>query len=263
MATKGHALFANLLSLVTQVAAPRPSLLPEPRQIHAVLAGVGVTYQLHRGRRKSVSMLIERSGLVVRAPLRLAQREIDAILAGRGPWIVQKLGEWQTRTSLVAADYHDGGSILFRGKRLRLRVVPSLFEAFEVTENEILMASPTVLSVEKQKAVVDRWLRDVAQAQFAPQVVALAEQLRVSVQQVKLTDTKTMWGSCTSDGVVRLTFRLIQLPPNLARYVIAHEVAHLHEMNHSAKFWAWVRVLDPHFKSHRRSLIQYTPLLEE
>jgi predicted metal-dependent hydrolase len=72
-----------------------------------------------------------------------------------------------------------------------------------------------------------------------------------------------MWGSCTSTGVVRLTFRLIQLPPKLAHYVMAHEVSHLREMNHSPKFWAWVRVLDPHFKSNRRTLGAYTPLLEE
>jgi predicted metal-dependent hydrolase len=247
------------------LVAPIPVAAPkdEPRLMRIVLAGVAVDYHLHRARRKTVSMAIAREGLIVRAPMRLAQREIDAVLTERGLWIVQTMREWRERTSLVAAAYHDGGSILFRGKRMKLRVVPALFESFEVGESEILIASPTVLPPAAQKAAIETWMRAVAQEEFAPQIAAMAQALEVDVKTIKLTDTKTMWGSCTSSGVVRLTFRLIQLPPKLAHYVMAHEVAHLREMNHSPKFWAWVRVLDPHYKSNRRTLGAYTPLLEE
>ncbi len=245
--------------------APIPKSPPNeaPRLMRITLAGVPTEYFLHRARRKSVSMAIAREGLVVRAPMRLAQREIDAVLQGRGQWIVDTLKAWRERTLLVAATYHDGGSILFRGKRLKLRVIPALFESFEATESEILIASPSPLAPAAQKAAIEEWMRSVAQSEFAPQIAAMAQALEVNVKTIKLTDTKTMWGSCTSAGVVRLTFRLIQLPPKLAHYVMAHEVSHLREMNHSPKFWAWVRVLDPHYKANRRTLSAYTPLLEE
>jgi predicted metal-dependent hydrolase len=236
---------------------------PFAKTLTIVLAGNSVRYELHRAKRRSVSMAIVRSGLVVRAPMRIAQREIESILQGRAEWIVQKLQEWHSRTTHVAARYGNGGSVLYRGKRLGLRVVPSLFDAFEATETELLIASTKPLTREAQQHCVECWMRARAQEQFAPQVLAMAQHIGVDVKVVKLTDTRTMWGSCTSDGVIRLTFRLIQLPSALADYVIAHEVAHRRELNHSPRFWEWVRMLDPHFKSHRRTLTKYTPLLEE
>lgn len=234
-----------------------------PRRMQISLAGKLIAYELTRARRKTVSMVIARDGLLVRAPLKIAQRDIDTILQERAAWIVQRLGEWQARAALIRADYRDGGSVLYRGQRVPLRVVQSLFESLEVSDDRIVIATPTPLTAAQQQQLVERWMRETAQAQFAPLVVAMAQHIGVAVKRVKLTDTKTMWGSCTSDGVVRLTFRLIQLPPSLAQYVIAHEISHRREMNHSPQFWEWVRVLDPHFKSHRRTLAAYTPLLEE
>jgi predicted metal-dependent hydrolase len=236
---------------------------PPPRQMQFVYGNASVPYELTRASRKTVSMVVSREGLVVRAPLRLAQREIDAVLAERGAWIVARVQEWQQRTALLAADYADEGSVLVRGKRMRFRCQASLFESLEVTEDTLTLASPAPLPFDQRRTLVEKWLREKAQAELAPMVLQLASDINVSVKRVKFTDTKTMWGSCTSDGVVRLTFRLIQLPPALAYYVIAHELSHRHEMNHSPRFWEWVRHLDPHYKSHRRTLAHYTPILEE
>jgi hypothetical protein len=233
------------------------------KRMRIALAGREIEYALVRVRRKSVGMLVARDGLTVRAPSKLAQREIEVILRERAAWIIGQLDEWRVRTSLVAAQYKHEGSVLFKGKRLRLQVLQSLFESLEVSADAIVVATPKPLTETQLQALIERWLRDVAQAQFEPSIRAMAQHIGVAVKRVQLTDTKTMWGSCTSDGVVRLTFRLIQLPPALAHYVIAHEISHRREMNHSPQFWEWVRVLDPHFKTHRRTLHAYTPLLEE
>ena len=77
----------------------------------------------------------------------------------------------------------------------------------------------------------------------------------------KFTRARTQWGSCNEQGVIRLHWRLIQLPPALSDYVVAHEVAHRIELNHSSRFWAAVERLFPNCKLARRELERYGELL--
>ncbi|MGI4955858.1 MAG: M48 family metallopeptidase, partial [Janthinobacterium lividum] len=65
-------------------------------------------------------------------------------------------------------------------------------------------------------------------------------------RRVVVKDTRTRWGSCTADGTVMLSWRLLLAPEAVQRYVVAHEVAHLRHMNHGERFWALVRELTPH-----------------
>jgi predicted metal-dependent hydrolase len=79
---------------------------------------------------------------------------------------------------------------------------------------------------------------------------------------VKLSNARSEWGSCDQRGVIRLNWRLIQLPPELALYIVAHEVAHLVELNHSARFWNLVERLHPGSTDARVTLDDWTALLE-
>ena len=69
--------------------------------------------------------------------------------------------------------------------------------------------------------------------------------------RLTLRDTRSRWGSCTADGSLMFSWRLILAPPEVLDYVAAHEVAHLAEMNHSPAFWAVVGRLMPGYQPHR------------
>jgi len=71
---------------------------------------------------------------------------------------------------------------------------------------------------------------------------------------IRITDTYSRWGSCSSDGSVYLSWRLILAPLPVIDYVVVHELAHLTEKNHSARFWAKVRSIVPDWKERRRWL---------
>src|SRR5882757_3617501 len=71
----------------------------------------------------------------------------------------------------------------------------------------------------------------------------------------------TRWGSCSSDGKIRLNWRLIHFPVHVIDYVVAHELAHLREMNHSARFWATVESIFPDFREARHTLKHHPPEL--
>ena len=81
-----------------------------------------------------------------------------------------------------------------------------------------------------------------------------AEKLGVQYRSYALSSATTQWGSCTSDARIRLNWRLMHFALPLIDYVIAHELAHLREMNHSPRFWATVQSIFPEFESAKKAL---------
>jgi predicted metal-dependent hydrolase len=82
--------------------------------------------------------------------------------------------------------------------------------------------------------------------------------------RVTVRDTKSRWGSCSQNGSLSFSWRLILAPDFVRDYVVAHEVAHLKEMNHSPRFWAQVKLLSPDMvrarqwlRDHGRTLLRY------
>lgn len=75
--------------------------------------------------------------------------------------------------------------------------------------------------------------------------------------KISLRDPRSRWGSCNSDGNLMFSWRLMLAPPEVLRYVVAHEVAHLREMNHAPAFWAEVAALMPDYPAPRRWLRQH------
>tara|TARA_Y100000052_G_scaffold27568_1_gene36539 strand:+ start:13806 stop:14534 length:729 start_codon:yes stop_codon:yes gene_type:complete len=104
---------------------------------------------------------------------------------------------------------------------------------------------------------VERYLRLMAREKISERTDIHAARLRVEPRRISIRDTRTRWGSCSSKGHLNFSWRLILAPPEVLDYVVAHEVAHLIEMNHSRAFWALVeQSYGPH-KSARNWLKQY------
>jgi predicted metal-dependent hydrolase len=99
-----------------------------------------------------------------------------------------------------------------------------------------------------------RALRARAIDWFRGRVEEYCHRLGLSMPEVRLSAARTRWGSCSSRSGIRLHWRLIHLEPALIDYVVAHEVAHLLEMNHSPRFWSVVERLFPGWQDARRRL---------
>ncbi|MEO0550287.1 MAG: SprT family zinc-dependent metalloprotease [Pseudomonadota bacterium] len=96
-----------------------------------------------------------------------------------------------------------------------------------------------------------RFLKNEAQSDLAAAVKTYCEQLGVRQRRIAVKDTRSRWGSCTSEGVLSFSWRLIMAPPRVLNYVAAHECAHLLEMNHSRAFWRHVETCHPGWKTDR------------
>lgn len=98
------------------------------------------------------------------------------------------------------------------------------------------------------------WLRVLARDRLAAASDHYSAALGVGYKRITLRDTRSRWGSCSSEGALMYSWRLILAPSEVLRYVAAHEVAHLAEMNHSPNFWATVTRLFGPYKVPRKWL---------
>lgn len=106
-----------------------------------------------------------------------------------------------------------------------------------------------------------RFFKDEARADLADRVAHHAVALGVRPVRLQVKELRSRWGSCSVDGVLSFSWRLILAPPYVLDYLAAHEVAHLVEMNHSRRFWALVRKCMPDFERGRCWLHDHGPAL--
>jgi predicted metal-dependent hydrolase len=105
------------------------------------------------------------------------------------------------------------------------------------------------------------WYKKQAKLDFSRRLEILAAKLGVETPPLTLSNAQSRWGSCNSRGEVRLSWRLLQAPPHIINYVICHELAHLKQMNHSAKFYAVLENLFPNHKAAEKELKTLSPQL--
>lgn len=157
-----------------------------------------------------------------------------AFLEANEDWLRTRLMASGARVAVA-----DGAILPFRGGALRVRRV----------EGRGLDFADGVLSVpgapETVPAKVRGWLREVARQDLLARSDFHAAQLGRRFSGITLRDPRSRWGSCSADGGLMYSWRLVMAPPEVLDYVAAHEVAHLAEMNHSPRFWALVERLLP------------------
>ncbi|MEQ1596783.1 MAG: SprT family zinc-dependent metalloprotease [Casimicrobium sp.] len=218
----------------------------------------GIEFRLERARRKSIGLIITTDGLLIRAPRWTPLYEIDAAITERAAWIAKAI-ERQTKRRAQLAEHKNGGHVLFRGNKLKVDVRAGLFQSVDLTPAHCVL---TTADGDFDADALDEELMRFAKAELPAIAHEMAVAAGLPLKTVTISSARTMWGSCTSDGRVRLNFRLLHLPPELMCHVVAHELAHLVEFNHSKRFWAIVQQLDPNTPKHKRAMKGYSVLLE-
>ncbi len=223
------------------------------------LQGRDVVYLLKRSpRRKTVALRIDAGGLTVSVPLRVSQGWLDRLLQDKAGWVLQKLDALRAAPS---TEWRDGEALPFLGRRLKLCLVPGRVRAPAVLADErLLVGVEDAVEAGRIEARVLDWYRRQALAHFGERLELYARRLGVPLPLMRLSSARTRWGSCNARGEIRLNWRLIKAPPEQIDYVVAHELAHLVEMNHSPAFWATVARIFPDHAAVRRELRRCSPL---
>jgi hypothetical protein len=247
--------------------APPPLLHRHPRADREIRLGEHqVAYLLRRARRKSIGFTVGPEGLAVSAPRWVGQGEIEAALREKSAWILRKLAEQRERRRRLEAakvEWRDGASLPFLGETVILVLDPRVAGAVLNTDAQALPGVPRLtlhvgLPQSAQAAqicdVVQSWLQRQARRIFEERCAQFAPRLGVRMSRLRLSSAQTRWGSASADGSIHLNWRLVHFGLPVIDYVVAHELAHLREMNHSAAFWEVVRSVIPDIESRKAAL---------
>lgn len=242
-----------------ELALDVPDNAPPPvRGRHIVLGQQIVEYALRRSRRNSIGFSIGESGLRVTAPHWVTLPQIEEALREKQRWIFTKLGEVRARRAPVRTDWRDGARIPYLGHPVTLRLGDTCARPL-VQADALRLPLPADADHDRIRDAVSGFLQQEALALFTRRAGELAAAIDVAPSRVVLSSASTLWGSCTAQGVIRLNWRLIHFSPAVIDYVIAHELAHLKELNHSRAFWDTVAAILPGFEDARRELRAYHP----
>ena len=228
-----------------------PSPPPEAKTRHLLIGGRIIDYRLKTGARR-LSMTIDERGLRIGAPRRIALTEIEAFVQGHGEWVLKKLGELAHASLPRHLTIKDGARLPLLGCDAEVRVLPGANRVRWIADILILEARPGA----DLALLATRALQKRALTHFAGRLTHFTGQLDLAAPKLGLSSAHTRWGSCSKQSGIRVNWRLIHLPAHLGDYVVAHEVAHLLEMNHSQRFWAVVSSLYPDWKAARSELKQ-------
>ncbi len=251
--------------------ARRSELAPlhfrHPQAEREVLLGEHrVGYALRRARRRSIGFVVGPEGLSVNAPRWVSLQNIDTAVQAKASWILRKLQEQQERARRVEAgriDWRDGTSLPFLGEtviivldaRIAGAVLNSDARALPgVPRLTLHIGLPQTAEPEQIRDIVQSWLQRQALRIFTERCQHFAPTLGVKMRRLSLSAAQTRWGSASADGSIRLNWRLVHFGMQVIDYVVAHELAHLREMNHSAAFWDVVRSVVPDYEKVRCTL---------
>ena len=193
--------------------------------------------RLKVGRSSHSAVLVLPYSVSLKRGLDFAQRKAD--------WIAEQLAALPEKQT-----FHDGMSLSFLGQECVIHHSPAARRGVWFDRD--------VIWVSGQPEHLARRVRDFIKKEFAAYALRksreTAERVNARVQKVTVRDTTSRWGSCSRTGHLSLSWRLALAPLFVADYVIAHEVAHLVQMNHSDAFWQVVKGLSPEYEKAERWL---------
>lgn len=208
--------------------------------------------EIIRTRRRTIALEIQTNArLVVRSPLSVSDKYLQELVNRKSDWISQKKKLiLEKGLSDTKKEFVHGGEFLYMGEKYKLYIVdgqePALIfsQAFYLSSNYLPQA----------REIFIQWYKKEAMRIIIHRTESLSQSAGLTYRRVKISNAAKRWGSCSHNGNLNLSWRLIMSPLLVIDYVIVHELAHLTVKNHSRTFWNRVRVLFPGYEQHKKWL---------
>ncbi|MFE6168445.1 M48 family metallopeptidase [Viridibacillus arvi] len=217
-------------------------------------------YEIKYSNRKTVNISVERDrSVMVRAPQGISEEKIECIVQSKRIWIIEKINhEQKYPAKLVPKEFVSGETLLYLGKNYQLLVVDDEIEGVEFNQRFIISKS----NQKNANKLLKDWYCQRSKIKIESKVKMFGKQLGVKYKEVKISDMKYRWGSCTPNNNIIFNWKLVKAPMYVLDYLVVHELAHLIEPNHSPKFWNIVSIQIPQYEKAKNWLKQNGNLLE-
>ena len=213
-------------------------------------------------KRKTVMMQITKDAqLVVRAPKYTPDFVIKIAVQKRAEWIQKNQEKMREKIKNSPTGgkkrFVDNEKFLVLGQIYKLKVVGNLHTPLVLDEQtgEFLLEVIFPHNEKKARELFVKWYKHRALEVILPCVGKFARKYNLhQYNKIRVMDAYTRWGSCSSEGNLNFSWRLVMAPQEVIDYVVIHEMAHLKERNHGAEFWALVGKMCPNYKEHKKWL---------
>ena len=228
----------------------------------AVIAGNRrIEYTLIQSSRQDVLFqALPEAGLRVYAPKYLRLRDVDEMVRQRADQLLdmQRRSEARLETDRRAHPVTDGSPILIEGKRCILRLHRGSRRSGRLVGDEYHLTLPNPDSDPDVRAAIRATLSTAALTRIRERLDYYAPRIGRVPGRIAIREQKSRWGSCSSKGNLNFNWKLIMAPPQALDYVVIHELCHLHEFNHSPRFWTLVAGQMPDYEVWKKWLKAHT-----
>ncbi len=194
-----------------------------------------------RARRISLRLARDADAVRITVPAGIPEKQGLAFALSRRDWI---LGQLERRPAAVP--FRPSARIPLRGKMHEIIHVPNRRGVVWQEENVEGARLCVAGDPDHLPRRLTDWLKRQARQDLVQACTVYSQKMNLPFRRLSVRDQKSRWGSCSTRGNLNFSWRLIFAPPFVLDYLAAHEVAHLAEMNHSARFWKLVRQHCPH-----------------
>lgn len=200
-----------------------------------------------RSKRKSLGLEIAADArLIVRAPSRVSLDDIHRVVRKKLPWILEKQSLARERAGrCTIKQFVEGETFMFLGKKYILSVAEGLPQALVHDGSGFFIRKEELCSAKK---FLTAWYRLKAFELVDQRTKYYADRHGLQYVRIRISNAAKRWGSCGAKGTLNFSWRLVMAPMMVIDYVVAHELAHLVERNHRARFWAKVREIFPQYR---------------
>lgn len=201
-----------------------------------------------RSARKTLAIIVNaKAQVIVRAPMRMAQKQIDDFVIRKKDWIAKSQAKVllrQKQKASSAKQFTLGEKFLYLGKEYPLISVKSK-KPIDFDGSAFLLG----LGFEDYaKSLMSFWYATKAQELLESLTKKLAKEHKFKYSHIKITNAKSYLGNCNCDGRIHFAWRLMLAPIEFIEYVVVHELCHTVQLNHSKKFWNLVQSVMPDYK---------------
>ena len=210
-----------------------------------MLGSVLLAYAFRRSKRRTIGFTVGPDGLTVAAPPWVPLYEVDKAVLEKSAWILQKLHDMRSRGQQLAAKrivWANGCTFAYLGQPvtvlLNAQAAPGGAGAVlhtDANDQNLLLhiGLPQTATPEQIKNAARIWMMQQARPFFTERLAHFAPIVGVQYKCLGLSSANTRWGSASTDGSIRLNWRLMHLRLPIIDYVVVHELSHLRVMNHS------------------------------
>lgn len=196
-----------------------------------------------KSHRKSIAILVHPDGKVeVRAPKYIPQFVINTFIKSKSDWIEKRL-EIVKKHTKQAKKFINGEKFLYLGVEYELQLGPYI----KIEPSDKKLFFPLGMA-KRGRENLEKWYIKQAKITITKLVEEYSESMDLPYVSISFSDTRSKWGSCSSDNRLQFNWRLIMAPLIVVRYVVIHELVHTVEKNHKTIFWNKVKRVNPSCK---------------